>query len=69
MDFVTTEFHKKEKDNKSKGQGKKRGLDERIQVRGGKSGSEKKKSEFVHKEVWDKRKEEGRCMKYGRSNH
>ena len=32
-------------------------------------GSEKKKGEFVTKEVWDKRKIEGRCMKCGRSNH
>ena len=31
--------------------------------------SEKKKGEFVPKEVWDKRKVEGRCIKYGRSNH
>ena len=38
-------------------------------MRGGESGSEKKKGEFVLKEVWDKWKEEGRCMKCGRSNH
>ena len=69
MDFITTEFQKKEQDNRSKGQGKKRSLDERIPLRGGVPGSEKKKGEFVPKEVWDKRKIEGRCMKYGRSNH
>ena len=69
MDFITTEFQKKEQDNRSKGQGKKRRLDERIQLRGGESGSEQKKDEFVPKEVWDKRKIEGRCMKCGRSNH
>ena len=69
IDFITTEFQKKEQDNRSKGQGKKRGLDERIQLRGGESGSEKKKGEFVTKEVWDKRKIEVRCMKCGRSNH
>ena len=69
MDFITTEFQKNKQDNRSKGQGKKRGLDERIQLRGGESGSEKKKCEFVPKEVWDKRKIEGRCMKCGRSNH
>ena len=38
-------------------------------MRGGESGSEKKKGEFVPKEVWDKRNVEGRCMKCGRSNH
>ena len=38
-------------------------------MREGEAGSEKKKGEFVLKEVWDKRKEEGRCMKCGRSNH
>ena len=38
-------------------------------MRGGESGSEKKKGEFVTKEVWDKQKIEGMCMKYGRSNH
>ena len=69
MDFITTEFQKKEQDNRSKGQGKKRSLDKRIQLRGGESGSEKKKSEFVPKEVWNKRKVEGRCMKCGRSHH
>ena len=51
MDFITSEFQKKEQDNRSKGQEKKRGLDKRIQLRGGESGSEKKKVEFVLKEV------------------
>ena len=69
MDFITSEFQKKEQDNRSKGQGKKRGLDERIQLRGGELGSKKKKGEFVPKEVWAKRKIEGRCMKCGSSNH
>ena len=69
MDFITTEFQKKEQDNSSKGQGKRRGLDERIQLRGGESRSAKKTSEFVTKEVWDKQKIEGRCMKCGRSHH
>ena len=69
MDFITTEYQRKEQDNRSKGQGKKRGLDKRIQLRGEESGSEKKKGECVPKEVWDKRKEEGRCMKCGRSNY
>ena len=40
-----------------------------MQLRGGESGSEKKKGEFVLKEVWDKWKIEGRCIKCGRSNH
>ena len=69
MDFITTEFQKKEQDNRSKGQGKKPGLDKRIQLRGGESGSEKKKCDFISKEVWDKRKIEGRCMRYGTSNY
>ena len=69
MDFITTKFEKKEQENRSKGQGKKRGLEGQIQLRGGESGSEKKKYEFVPKEVWDKQKEEGRSMKWGRSNH
>ena len=69
MDFITTKFQKKEQDNKSKSQGKKHGLDKRIELRGGEIGSEKKKGEFVSKEVWDKRKEEESCMKCGRSNH
>ena len=49
--FITTEFQKKEQDNRSKDQGKKRSLDERIQFGGGESGSEKKKCEFGPKEV------------------
>ena len=69
MDFMTTEFQKKAQHNRSKGQGKKCGLDERMQLRGGEAGSEKKNDEFVLKEVWDKRKEEGKCRKCGRSNH
>ena len=51
MDFITTEFQKKEQDNRSKCQGKKRGLDERIQLRVGEPGSEKKKRKFVTKKV------------------
>ena len=69
MDFITTEFEKKEPHNRNKGQGKKHSIDQRIQVRGGEAGSERKKGEFVHKEVWNKRKQEGRCIKCGRSNH
>ena len=38
-------------------------------MRGGESGSEKKKGDVVRTEVWNKRKIEGRCMKCGRSNH
>ena len=69
MDFITKEFQKKEQDNRSKGQGKKCSLDERIQLRGRETGTEKKKGEFGPQDVRDKRKEEGRCMKCGRSNH
>ena len=69
MELITSKFQKKKQDNRSKDQGKKRGLDKRIQLRGGESGSEKKKCEFVSKEVWDKWKEKGRCMKCRRSNH
>ena len=32
MDFITTEFQKKEQDNRNKGQGKKHSLDEGIQL-------------------------------------
>ena len=69
MDLITTEFQKKQQDDRSKGQEKKRDLDERIQLKGRDAGSEKKKGKFVPKEVWDKQNEEGRCMKCGRSNH
>ena len=69
MDVIATEFQKKQEDNRSKGQGKKRSMDKRIQLRGGETGSEKKKVEFVLKDVWEQRKEEGRCMKCGSSNH
>ena len=69
MYFITLQFQKKEQDNKSKGQGKKYSLEEQVQLRGGELGSEKKKDEFVTKEVWNKRKIEGRCMKCRRSNY
>ena len=38
-------------------------------MEGGESGSEKKKGDFVPKEAWDKQKEEGRCIRCGRSSH
>ena len=69
MDFITTKFQKKKPDNRSKGQEKKRGLEEQEQLRGGEDGSSKKKYEFVFKEVWDKGKIEARCMKCGRNYH
>ena len=43
-------------------------MDKQIQLRVGEVGSEKKKAEFVPKEVWEKQKEEERCMKGRRSN-
>ena len=51
MDYITTEIQKKEQDNRSKGQGTKHGLDERIQLRGGEAGRDNKKGQFVAKEV------------------
>ena len=51
MEFITTELQKKEQDDRSKGQGKTRGQDKRIQLRGGESRSEKKKGEFIPEEV------------------
>ena len=49
MDFIITEFQNKQPSNRSKGQGKKRSLEERVQLKGGEVGSEKKKGEFVPK--------------------
>ena len=69
MDFIITKFQKKEQHNVSKGQGKTHSLEEQVQLRGEESECEKKKCEFVLKEVWDKRKIEERCIKCGRSNH
>ena len=68
-DFITTEFQKKEQDNRSKGQGKKRGMGEQVQLIVGELAAKKKQGEFVAKHGWDKGKEEGRCMKCGRINH
>ena len=51
MDFITSEFQKKEADNRSKGQEKKHGLEEQVQLSGGESGSKNKKVDFVVKEV------------------
>ena len=69
MDFIITEFQKREQDNRIKCQGKKGSMHKRIQLRGEEAGNEKKKGEFAPKEVCDKRKEDGRCMKCRRSNH
>ena len=69
MDFITIKFQKKKQHNISKGQRKKRCLEERVQLKVGESGAGKKESEFVPKAVWDKQKVEGRCMKRGRRNH
>ena len=69
IDFITTEFQNREQDNRSKGWRKKCGLEEGVQVRRKESSGEKKKREFVLKEVCDKRILEGRYMKCGRNNH
>ena len=50
---ITTEFHKKEQYTKSKGQGKKHRLEERVQLKVGEAWSWKKNRQFVEKEVWD----------------
>ena len=42
MDFIRTEFEKKEQNNRSKGQRKKYGLEELVQLREADRGSEKK---------------------------
>ena len=69
VDFITTEFQKKEQDNSIIGQGRKRSLEERVQLREEESSRQRKKSEFVPKEVWQNQKvEEGR-MKCKRSNY
>ena len=44
-------------------------MEERVQLRGADTRSEKKKGEFVPKEVQDKQKVEGSCMKCRRNNH
>ena len=69
MDLITTEFQKKEQNNRSKDHRKNCGLEEQVQLREGESEGEKKKGKFVPSEVLDKRKVEARCMKYRRSNH
>ena len=51
MYLITTEFQKKAQDNRSKGQEKKSGLEEGVQLREGEWGSEKQKCEFVFKKV------------------
>ena len=66
MNFITREFQQKEQDNKSKGLWQKGTLEKQVQLRGGEElGSEKKKNEFVPKEVQDKRKIKGQFMKCG----
>ena len=69
MDSITTEVQKKEQDHTGKRQGKKCGLEEQVQLNREESGSEKKKREYVSKEVQDKRKIEGRCIKCRGNNH
>ena len=51
MDFITTEVQKKEQDNRSKGQWRKRSLEKQVQLRDEESRSAKKESEFVLEEV------------------
>ena len=69
VDFITSEFQKKEQDNRTKGQWKEGCLEDRVKLRGGEVRSEKMKSEYIPKDVWDQGKKEGRCMKCGSSNH
>ena len=52
IDFIATEFHKKEQDNRSNDKKKNSTSEERVQLRGeGELGSEKKKDDFVPKQV------------------
>ena len=70
MDVATTEFAQKDQGTKGKDKGKKRGLEDRVQMRGGEVPDEKKKKgEFVPKETWEKRRKEGRCLGCGRIGH
>ena len=64
-----TKFQKKEEDNGRKGQWKWHDLEVRVQLRGEDSREEKKKSKSVAKELLDKHKVEGRCMKCASSIH
>ena len=57
--FISIEFQKKEQDNKGKGRGKKRGLEEQVHLTGVESGSKKKKKEIITKVVKDKQHQEG----------
>ena len=69
MDFITTGFQQKKQNHKTKGQRKKYSFEKQVQLRREEPGSEKQKREFVSKEVQDKWKIEGRCMKCRRRNH
>ena len=51
VDSVTTKFQKKEQENRSNSQGKKPGLEDRVELRGGELGSAKTKCKFVPKKV------------------
>ena len=51
VDFITIKFLKKEQDNRSKGQGRKYGMNEGLQLREGESESEKRNGDFVRKKV------------------
>ena len=51
MDFITMKCQKREQKNKRKGQEKKPGLEEHVELRGGDTRSEKQNAEFVTKEV------------------
>src|SRR5258706_8087622 len=68
MDVATTEFQ--QKDQKGKDKGKKRGLEDKVQMRGGEAGEKKKKEgEYIPKDIWEKRRREGRCLGCGRKGH
>ena len=74
MDIITTEFQRRDKyfrQNDNKDRGKKRTLENRIQL---KEGSENKnqsgdKRDFVQQEQIDRRMKDSRCFKCGRKNH
>lgn len=69
MDLVATRFQRREQDKKPKDQEKHGCWEDQRRWRREELRSEKKKHEFVPKEVWEKRKVDRRCMKCGRSNH
>jgi len=69
MDIINNEFQQKDWESQRKDKGNRRFFEDRVQLRGGEPEKKRFEGERVSYEKKQNRRKEGRCPKYGMSNH